>query len=682
MIEEVKGKIPMTDVKNELEELRRQIEYHNHRYHVLDDPEISDAEYDRLFQRLLELERAHPDLVTPDSPSQKVGAAPREAFSQVTHRIPMLSLQNGFAEKDVIDFDARIRRLLGSETPPEYVVEPKIDGLAVEAVYEKGRLTVASTRGNGLVGEDITANIKTILDVPLSVLVLSTGRPAPELLEVRGEVYMEHDDFAALNRDRLERGLPPFANPRNAAAGSMRQLDHRVTAKRPLRMFCYGVGSLEGAAFDTQLDMMLALQDWGFRVNRPHIRLCPGPGEVLAYCRELEGKRSEFPFEIDGAVIKVNRLELQRRLGQVSRSPRWALAWKFKPNQETTRILKIEVQVGRTGALTPVAHLEPVEVGGVVVRRATLHNQEEIEKKDVREGDHVVVQRAGDVIPEVVKAIESTRTGGEIPFSMPENCPVCGTKAMRKPGEAVIRCPNKNCPAQVRGMLRHYVSRNAMDIEGLGEKISDRLIEEDLVREPADLYELTLENLVRLDKIADKSAENLLAAIEKSRQATLARFIYALGIRHVGEHVARVLAESFGSLEALVEADREALLDVPEVGPRIAESVVSYFSSDLNRSHLDRLLNHVTITDTRARAENKAALEGKTFVLTGSLSGLTRSEAKERIETLGGRVSSSVSRKTDFVVAGESPGTKLDKARELGVEVLSEGDFLSMIRAE
>ncbi len=671
----------MEEVIRELSELRREIEHHNYRYYALDDPEISDAEYDRLFRRLVELEQAHPHLIVPDSPSQRVGAEPQAAFTQVEHRVPMLSLQNGFRDNDVRDFDARIRRLLKDGAPVTYAVEPKLDGLAVECVYEKGRLSVASTRGNGFVGENITANIKTILDVPITMIELSTGLPAPDLLEVRGEVYMETEDFEALNLERLDKGLSPFANPRNAAAGSLRQLDSRVTARRPLRMFCYGVGTLVGASFETHRDMMTAVQAWGFRVNRPYIRICADAEEVIQYCRELEERRHSFPYEIDGAVIKVNSLALQERLGTVSRSPRWALAWKFKPTQETTRILKIEVQVGRTGALTPVAHLEPVEVAGVIVRRATLHNEEEIAKKDVRVGDTVVVQRAGDVIPEVVKVVEAKRTGGEEAFSMPSQCPVCGTAVARKPGEAVLRCPNKNCPAQVRALIRHFVSRGAMDVDGLGTKIVEQLIDRGLVSEPADLYELDLEKLVQLDKIAGKSAGNILRAIEDSRKTSLARFIYALGIRYVGEHVARVLAKHFGSIDRLRAANEEALRAVPEIGPQIAESVVSYFADESRVRHVDRLLAHMSLEGPAGNGAAEAPpLADKTFVLTGTLEGMTRPGAVERIERMGGRVSSSVSSRTDYVVAGASPGGKLDRAREQGVTILSEEDFLAMLK--
>jgi DNA ligase (NAD+) len=668
----------MEEINRELNEIREKIRYHNHRYYVLDDPEISDAEYDRLFQRLLDLEDRHPELLTPDSPSQRVGAGPREAFTEVKHRLPMLSLENGFDEKDIRDFDARIRRFLGDDSAFDYLVEPKMDGLAVELVYEKGGLTVASTRGDGYVGENVTENIKTILTIPLTLESLRRDMPPPEILEVRGEVYMEIEAFEALNRDRLKKSLPPFANPRNAAAGSLRQLDPRVTAKRPLNMFCYGVGLVRGLAFETQTELMGILQQWGLRVNRPSIRGCSHLEEVIAYCRELEERRVDFPFEIDGAVIKVNRRDLQLRLGEKSRSPRWALAYKFKPTQETTKILKIDVQVGRTGALTPVAHLEAVEIGGVTVRRATLHNREEIERKDIREGDTVVVQRAGDVIPEVVKAIPSMRTGGEREFVMPGECPVCGTAVEEKPGEVVIRCPNTNCPAQVRASVRHFVSKGAMNIDGLGDRIVTQLIERGMVREAADLYELGPEDLLRLDKIAEKSAGNLFQAIQESRATTLPKFIYALGIRHVGEHIARILAERFKGLDRLQAADEDDLLDIDEIGPQIAESVAAFFQDESNQRHVERLVGAgIRFEDVPPVGESP--LSGKSFVITGTLRRMTRSEAGEGIMRRGGRVASSVSRHTDYLVAGESPGSKLRKAREMGVPVLDEEAFLRLL---
>ncbi|MGD9076323.1 MAG: NAD-dependent DNA ligase LigA, partial [Desulfobacteraceae bacterium] len=661
----------MKEIIKELNDLREKIRYHNHRYYVLDDPEISDAEYDRIFQRLLELERHYPELVPADSPSQRVGAEPLDAFTQVTHRQPMLSLENVFDEQDIRDFDARLKRFLGEDPHLEYTVEPKIDGVAVELIYEGGVLTIASTRGDGYVGEDITANIKTILSVPLTLFPITEKVTIPELLEVRGEVYMEVKAFEELNAKRLAQGLAVFANPRNAAAGSLRQLDPRITVKRPLDMFCYGIGELRGQTFETQVELMIALQMLGLRVNRPHIRACQSLKEVISYCHQLEEKRSQFPYEIDGAVIKVNQLDLQARLGQKSRSPRWAVAYKFKPTQETTRIIKIDVQVGRTGALTPVAHLEPVAVGGVTVTRATLHNQEEIEKKDIREMDTVIVQRAGDVIPEVVKPIIAKRTGIEKRYIMPTRCPVCGAQVLRKEGEVVLRCPNPECPAQVKASLKHFISKGGMDIDGLGDKIVTQLIERGMVKEPADLYELDFENLLQLDKIADKSAHNLLRAIEKSKKATLSKFIYALGIRHVGEHVAEVLAEHFAGLGRLQKAHEDELLSIDEVGPQIAESVVSYFADEYNQRNIQRLLG-AGIHFESAPAEDQTSLKGKSFVITGTLNSLKRSEARGLIQGKGGWVASTVSQKTDYLVVGESPGSKLQKAQDLGVTTLDE----------
>lgn len=668
----------MDEIIKEIDALRKKIRYHNRRYYLLDDPEISDAEYDRLFQRLLELETAHPHLITPDSPTQRVGAEPQKAFSQVRHRLPMLSLENGFRDGDIRDFDTRIRRFLGDGSAFNYTVEPKIDGLAVELVYERGRLSVASTRGDGVVGEDVTANVKTILSIPLVLSAPSDAPPIPELLEVRGEVYMEIEAFHDLNNRNASRNLPLFANPRNAAAGSLRQLDPRVTAKRPLSMFCYGVGELRGTSFETQKELMVSLQQWGLRVNRPAIRECNDVEEVIATCQDLEAKRDQFPFEIDGAVIKVNQRSLQTRLGEKSRSPRWALAFKFKPTQETTRILKIDVQVGRTGAITPVAHLEPVEVGGVTVSRATLHNQDEIEKKDIREGDTVVIQRAGDVIPEVVKTISSKRTGGEKVFTMPSRCPACGTTLIKRPEEVVLRCPNANCPAQVRASLRHFVAKGAMDVSGLGVKILNQLFDRGMIKDAADLYDLKREDLLSLEKFAEKSAENLYLAIRESRQTTLAKFIYALGIRHVGEHIAQRLAEVFGSLDRLITAKEEELLAVEEIGPQIAESVSAFFEDEGNRTHIARLLK-AGITFEDIAPPSTSLLSGKAFVITGTLRSMTRSEIKDRIIQKGGRLASSISRSIDYLILGDSPGSKLRKAQELGVPILDEESFLRFL---
>ncbi len=669
-----------TEIK-EIHELRKKIRYHNHRYYVLDDIEISDAEYDSLFQRLLELERRHPHLVTPDSPTQRVGAKPRTAFSEVRHNLPMLSLENALTDQQILDFDSRIRNFLGDESAFDYTVEPKIDGLAVEIVFEKGRLKVASTRGDGNVGEDVTPNIKTILTIPLTLTQRNKSRPIPELLEVRGEVYIETAAFNELNRKRIEKNIPAFANPRNAAAGSLRQLDFRETLRRPLDFFCYGIGELRGPEPATQYELMTALNEWGLRVNLPHIKVCKDIGEVIHACHTFEETRDQFHYEIDGAVIKVNQRDTQKRLGQKSRSPRWALAYKFKPIQKTTKITKIDVQVGRTGALTPVAYLEPVEIGGVLVRRATLHNQDEINKKDIREQDTVLVQRAGDVIPEVVKVIGSKRTGQEKKFVMPDHCPACGQPVEKKEGEVVIRCTNPNCPAQAWGALKHFVSKGAMDIDGLGEKTLHQMIEKALIANEADIYDLKFEDLIKLDKIEKKAAENLIAAIQKSKQTTLARFIFALGIRHIGEHAARILAEHFGDIELLGEASLEELLSVEGVGPQMAESIISYFSDESNKKHIKRLLAAGIVLE-KARPSHTTTVTGKSFVLTGALRSMKRSEAKELIIRSGGRLVSSVSGSTDYLVVGESPGSKLREAETLGVKILEENEFLELLGKE
>jgi DNA ligase (NAD+) len=669
----------MTEITEQLEELRDTIRRHNHRYYALDDPEISDAEYDRLFKRLLDLEARYPQLVTPDSPSKKVGAQPQETFSPVKHGLAMLSLENSFGDQDMRDFDARIKRFLKDYSLLDYTVEPKIDGLAVELVYENGRLIVASTRGDGYVGENVTNNIKTILTVPIRLTKPRDGLPIPGLLEVRGEVYMEKTAFNDLNQERLSKDLPAFANPRNAAAGSLRQLDHKVTARRPLNMFCYGVGQITGAQFETQLELMIAFQGWGLRVNRPHIKLCGTIDEVIGYCHLLEEKRQVFPFEIDGAVVKVNQLALQARLGQKSRSPRWAFACKFSPTQETTRITAIDVQVGRTGALTPVAHLEPVEVGGVFVKRATLHNQEEINKKDIRVGDTVIIQRAGDVIPEVVTPIKSKRTGEEKVFVMPAQCPVCGGGVGKKGGEVVLRCLNPNCPAQARESLKHFVSKGAMNIEGLGDKIISQLIKKGLISDEGDIYGLGFDDLLKLDKIEKKSAENLLSAIEKSKKTTLARFIYALGIRHVGEHVAELISNSLGDIKSIENATEEDISRIKGIGKEIAGSIVSYFEDESNKTLIERLLAAGIEFEKVERPEVSSAISGKSFIITGALNSMERSQARELIVKKGGRFVSSLSSKTDFLVVGDSPGSKLEKARQLGVKIIDENEFLLLV---
>ncbi|HID12119.1 MAG TPA: NAD-dependent DNA ligase LigA, partial [Candidatus Latescibacteria bacterium] len=661
------------EAKRRIEELREQIRYHNYRYYVLDSPEISDAEYDRLFRELQELEAQFPEFITPDSPTQRVGAQPAEEFGIVPHTVPMLSLDNAMDEEEIREFDRRVKRFLGTEEDIAYVAEPKLDGLGVELVYERGRLVVGATRGDGFVGEDVTQNIRTIRAVPLLLL----GDP-PERLEVRGEVIMHLDDFQELNRRRLEEGEPPFANPRNAAAGSVRQLDPRITASRPLDIFFYGIGQVVGREFQTHWEVLEALRGWGLKTN-PLNRRCEDVEEVIGYYRKLLEMREELPYEADGVVLKVDRLDIQRRLGEKARSSRWAIAYKFPPRQATTVIKDIVVQVGRTGVLTPVAVMEPVQVGGVEVKRATLHNQDEIDKKDIRIGDTVIVQRAGDVIPEVVAVVKERRTGEERPFRMPDRCQVCGAEVTRLPDEAAYRCTNSACPAQVKERIRHFASKNAMDIEGLGIKLVAQLVDKGLVKDVGDLYGLEKEKLASLDRMADKSAQNLLDALERSKERDPARVLYALGIRHVGEHVARVLMEHFGSIDRLARATVEELTSIPGIGPEVAQNVAYFFSQKENREVLEKLRRAGLRFGVEWREEAPKPLAGKKFVFTGALSSMTRSEAEELVRQLGGEAGGSVSRRTDYVVAGENPGSKFDKARQLGVEVLTEEEFLRMV---
>ncbi len=661
--------------KNRIEELRRLLHYHNYRYYVLDDPEISDARYDRLLRELQDLESRYPEIITPDSPTQRVGARPLTKFQTVAHSVPMLSLENGFSGEEVLEFDRRVKRFLKYDQEIEYTVEPKMDGLAIELVYEGGILTQSSTRGDGFVGEDVTQNVRTIRAIPLRLLEETS--PPPARLEVRGEVYMQVKDFKEYNRKRVLDGEAPFANPRNAAAGSLRQLDPRITAQRPLFFFAYGLGGITGRGFTSQWDVLQVLPDWGLPVNS-HIKCCRGIEACLTYCREMESRRHSLAYEIDGLVIKVNSFLLQEQLGIKSRSPRWALAYKFQPSQETTRILAIEVQVGRTGTLTPVAHLSPILVGGVEVSRATLHNQDEIERKDIRLGDTVVVQRAGDVIPEVVKVIFSVRKGDEKPFRIPETCPVCRSPVVRLPGEAAHRCSNPNCPAQIKEAIRHFASKGAMDIEGLGEKIIHQLVEKDLIKDYGDLYYLSQETLSSLERMAAKSSENLVQALERSKTALLSKFIYALGIRHVGEHLASLLAGRYGFLKALMEAEEEELLSIREIGPQVARSIRAFFDNPQNRRVVEKILA-AGVTLQEDKITGPEPLKGKSFLLTGKLENFTREEAKEKIESLGGKVSGQVSSRIDYLIVGEDPGSKLDKARKMQVPILSEKEFLKMI---
>ena len=661
-------------IKRRIEELREEIRKHDYHYYVLNQPLISDAEYDRLFRELEELEEKYPQFVTPDSPTQRVGAPPAEEFRPVRHAIPMLSLQNCFSEEEFLEWDRRVRRLLGGEKPV-YICEPKLDGLSVELVYEDGVFTVGATRGDGYVGEDVTRNLRTIRQIPLKLLPLN-GK-VPRLLEVRGEVYMEKEDFKRLNRERERNGEPPFANPRNAAAGSLRQLDPNITATRPLKAFFYALGRVEGLTIRTQEELLTTLSKLGFPVN-PLWRRCETPEEAIAFYRELLEKRDELPYEADGVVVKGNDFSQREVLGEVSRAPRWAIAFKFPAEEATTKVVEIVVQVGRTGALTPVAILEPVEVSGVTVSRATLHNEDEVKRKDVRIGDWVVVRRAGEVIPEVVKSIPERRTGKEREFRMPDRCPVCGGPVVRPPGEVIHRCENLSCPARIKEAIRHFASRRAADIEGLGEKLVDQLVDKRLVKRISDLYHLTKEQLAALERMGEKSARNLLAQLERSKGMSLARFIYALGIRYVGEHIAEVLAERFGSIDELARASYDELVEIPEIGPRIAQSIVDFFSSEDNRRLIEEL-KAVGIDPRAERPKVEGPLAGKTFVFTGRLSDMTREEAKRLVESLGGKVDSTVSRKVDYLVVGEDPGSKLDRARELGVATLSEEEFKKLV---
>ena len=673
---------PSPEIRVRAEKLREEINHHNYLYYVLDQPEISDAEYDRLMRELQEIEERYPSLVTPDSPTRRVGAPPQEAFGTHAHRMPMLSLANAFGEEELRTFDARIRRMLGmADGEVEYVAELKIDGLAVSLTYVDGIFTVGATRGDGYRGEDITENLRTIRSIPLKIDASHSSRGVPRFAEIRGEVFLLHEEFRRINDERTERGEPTFANPRNAAAGSVRQLDPKITANRKLDIFCYGIGEVVGVSWKTHWEVLSTLKDWRFKVN-PNIRLCRNIEEVVEFCREWDDKRDSLGYDIDGVVVKVNSLALQEKLGYVARSPRWAVAFKYKPRQAKTIIRDIAVQVGRTGALTPVAIMDPVQIGGVTVSRATLHNEDEIRRKDVRIGDMVVIQRAGEVIPEVVEVVKEKRTGAERVFVMPNKCPVCGGEVERPKGEAVTRCINIACPAQVKERIVHFAKREAMNIEGLGPSLVDRLVEAGIVSDPGDLYSVTKEQLQELERMAEKSASNIIEAIERSKNCTLARLIYALGIRHVGERTAQTLADHFGSLDRLEEASEEELAEVPDVGQVVAGSIYRFFRQDDNRRVIDKLRAAGLKCEHQAQERQESDLTGRTFVFTGALETLTRDEAEAIVMRHGGRASSSVSRNTDFVVVGANPGSKLDKANELGVKVISEQEFRRMAGLE
>jgi DNA ligase (NAD+) len=669
----------LAHIEAEAEKLREQINHHNFRYHVLDDPEITDAEYDQLMRRLEELERAYPGVRTPDSPTQRVGAAPSEKFGIIVHRRMMLSLSNAMNAEEMLEFDRRIKRFLRSDSDIEYVAEVKLDGLAVELVYEDGRLATGSTRGDGVNGEDITQNIRTIKSVPLRLINPDHGR-LPKLLEVRGEVILPRRTFEKLNEERLKAGEPPFANPRNAAAGSLRQLDPRVTASRPLEIFCHTPGVIEGIEFASQWDFLNGIRALGLRVN-PLTKVCRNVGEVLDYWNDLTARRHELDYEADGVVAKVNSLELQERLGEVSRSPRWAIAYKFKAQEAETRIREISVYVGRIGSLTPVARLEAVQLAGVTISNASLHNLDEIRRKDVRAGDTVLIERAGDVIPYVVRVTHRASPRAR-EFQMPSHCPDCGGAVVHEEGEVAYFCVNVNCPARMRESIRHFASKNAVDIDGLGDKLVGQLVETGLVRELDDLYRLKKSDLVGLERMADKSAQNVIDAIERSRKVSLDRLINGLGIRHVGEHTARQLAARLRTIDPLVEASEEELRAVRDIGPEVARSICEYFDEPRNRKAVQRLARELEIIAPTASANGRGRLRDRSFVLTGTLASMSREQAEEKILAAGGRVTSSVSRKTDYVVAGTDPGSKLRKATQLGVKTLDEAEFLKMLESD
>ena len=665
-------------LQQQIDTLRQDLRRYEYEYHVLDNPTIPDAEYDRLFHQLKALEAAHPELITADSPTQRVGAKPLSGFAQIRHEIPMLSLDNAFSDEEFYAFVKRIEdRLIRLPEPLTFCCEPKLDGLAVSILYVNGILTQAATRGDGTTGEDITANIRTIRNIPLQLLM---DNP-PARLEVRGEVFMPHAGFERLNQQALEKGEKTFANPRNAAAGSLRQLDPKITSKRPLVLNAYGIGIAEGVDLpNTHYDRLQWLKSIGIPVN-PEIRLCNGTDEVLDFYRDIQNKRSSLGYDIDGTVLKINDIALQEKLGFISKAPRWAIAYKFPAQEELTRLNDVEFQVGRTGAITPVAKLEPVFVAGVTVSNATLHNGDEIERLDIAIGDTVVIRRAGDVIPQIIGVLHDRRPADARPIVFPETCPVCDSAIVRIEGEAVARCTGGLfCAAQRKEALKHFVSRKAMDIDGVGGKLIEQLVDRELIHTPADLFKLDLTTLTRLERMGAKSAENALASLEKAKNTTLARFIFALGIREVGEATALNLANHFKTLEALQNADLEALQQVPDVGEVVANRILAFWHEPHNVAVVNDLIAqgvHWETVETKEITENR--FKGKTVVLTGTLTQMGRNEAKALLQDMGAKVSGSVSAKTDFVIAGDAAGSKLTKAQELGVTVLTEEEFLAQI---
>ncbi len=662
--------------KQEIEALRSEIERHNHLYYVTAQPELSDAEYDALFQQLQNLEAQHPELITADSPTQRVGTQPSDSFAPIEHSIPMLSFGNAFNEDELRDFDRRVRAILDSEDVT-YVAEPKLDGLAVELVYREGRLFHGSTRGDGRTGEDVTANLRTIRSIPLRLRHAAQG--IPELLEVRGEVYIERDAFAKLNADRESQGLSTFANPRNLAAGTLRQLDAEVTASRSLSIYCYDIGRVEGVMIESQQELLTRLPSFGIRVN-PLYQVCAGIEEVIAFYHRIQETRDTLAYEADGIVVKVDSFAARNTLGSVSRSPRWAIAGKFPPSQGVTTLRDIVVSVGRTGALTPVAVLEPVRIHGVEISSATLHNEDEIQRKDIRIGDRVVVERAGDVIPKIARSLGELRTGEERVFVMPTACPVCGSEVIRPENEVAHRCINTACPARFRQSVLHFISKGGLDVEGMGPQLISQLVDRGLVNSLSDILTLDREILMGLDRLGAKSADNLLSAIDHAKQTTLPRLLFSLGIPGVGAHLATVLANHFGTLESLAAADEEHLSSIREIGPLSAHGIVSFFAQSQNQQMLKDLRAAGLVVQS-TQPKDDAPLAGKRFVFTGTLLTMTRAQAGERVASLGAIVASTVSKNTDTVVLGENAGSKADKARELGIPTLSESEFLELLKS-
>lgn len=658
-----------TNLQQRASELRDLLNKYNHLYYVADDPEVTDSEYDRLFQELKKIETDYPELLTVDSPTQRVGGKALDKFSQVTHALPMLSLDNVFNREDLAAFDQRVRDWLNTDEIQHYAAEPKLDGLAISLRYERGRLVQAATRGDGEIGEDVTANVRTIRTVPL----ILQGEGIPEIIEIRGEIFMPKSGFEELNRQQIAENKKPFVNPRNAAAGSLRQLDSKITASRPLEMICYGLGEIRGMTKpDSHIQAMKMVAKWGCQISA-ELQLVEGVEGCLTYIQQIGEHRERLPYDIDGVVFKVDNVELQQRLGFVSRAPRWAIAYKFPAQQEMTIVEDIEIQVGRTGALTPVARLKPVFVGGVTVSNATLHNQDEIDRKDVRIGDTVIVQRAGDVIPEIVQVVLSKRPDNSVKFTMPTTCPVCQSDVERIEGNAVARCSGGlYCPAQRKEAIKHFASRKAMDIDGLGDKLVEQLVDEGLVNDPADLFQLTVEQLSQLERMGEKSARNLIKALEAAKQTKFARFLYALGIREAGEATTRALASHFLTLDALMQADEAALIEIEDVGPIVAHHIVTFFKQSHNQEVIKRLLDAGIHWPQQQKIASESFLSGKTIVLTGTLENMSRSEAKEKLLALGAKVSGSVSSKTNFVVAGRDAGSKLSKAKKLGITIVDE----------